>query len=135
MTTYESIFIVRPTLSDEEVAKIIEKIRGMIEKRGGAVVKTENWGKKKLAYEVKKEKKGTYLLFRFKGDGKVVAELERHWQVEDALIKFLTLKAPASGGESGRDRTAQVPSSSPPLSAGSASGGAFGGKGSVESEG
>lgn len=93
MTTYETIFIVRPTLSDEEVNKIIEKIRGMIEKKNGKVLSTENWGKKKLAYAVKKEKKGTYLLFRFKGDGKLVAELERQCLIEDALIKLLTVKS------------------------------------------
>lgn len=107
MTTYETIFIVRPTLSDEEVNKIIEKIRGMIEKKGGKVLSTENWGKKKLAYGVKKEKKGTYLLFRFKGDGKLVAELERQGLIDDALIKFLTVKS-----ITGADRMTQAPSSS-----------------------
>jgi small subunit ribosomal protein S6 len=117
MTLYESIFIVRPTLSDEEVAKIGEKIREMIEKRGGSVLKMENWGKKKLAYEVKKEKKGTYLLFYFKGDGKLVAELEHHWLVEDALIKFLTVKAPPPSSAS--DRADRPPPSGGPTSAAS----------------
>ena len=114
MTVYESIFIVRSTLSDEEVAKMSEKIREMIEKRGGSVLRMENWGKRKLAYEVKREKKGAYLLFCFKGDGKLVAELERHWLVEDALIKFLTVKAsPSSGASDGGNR--------PPVSGGQAS--------------
>jgi len=122
MTTYETIFIVRPTLSDEEVNKIIEKIRGMIEKKGGKVLSTENWGKKKLAYGVKKEKKGTYLLFRFTGDGKLVAELERQCLIDDALIKFLTVKS-----TTGADRLTQAPSSSP-LSA--ESGGGIGREGS-----
>lgn len=107
MTTYETIFIIRPTLSDEEVNKIIEKIRGMIEKKGGKVLAIENWGKKKLAYGVKKEKKGTYLLFRFKGDGKLVAELERQCLIDDALIKFLTVKS-----ITGADRMTAAPSSS-----------------------
>ena len=117
MTTYESIFIVRPTLSDEEVNKIIEKIRGMLEKKGGKVLSTENWGKKKLAYGVKKEKKGTYLLFRFKGDGKLVAELERQCLIDDALIKFLTVKS-----NPGADQMTPPPTSASPVSAESGGG-------------
>lgn len=92
MSVYETIFIVKTSLSDEEVAALVAKVRGVIEKQGGEILKVENWGKKKLAYEVRKEKKGTYVFYRFRGPGSLVAELERQYRVEDAIIKFLSVK-------------------------------------------
>ena len=93
MNTYESVFIVRPSLSDEEVAKLMDRIKDLIGKKGGSVLKAENWGKKKLAYEIGREKRGTYLLFLLKGDGALVKELEHFSRVDDALIRFLTVKS------------------------------------------
>jgi small subunit ribosomal protein S6 len=83
---------VKTSLSDEDVAALVAKVRGVIEKHGGEILKVENWGKKKLAYEVRKEKKGTYVFYRFRGPGSLVAELERQYRVEDAIIKFLSVK-------------------------------------------
>ncbi len=89
---YESIFIVRPSLSDEETGAIIHKMKSVLEKNGATLVKAENWGRKKLAYEVDRERKGTYVYFYFKGPGTVVSELERSYRLEDAVIKFLTVR-------------------------------------------
>jgi small subunit ribosomal protein S6 len=92
MNFYESIFIARPSLLDEDVAKVTEKVKGVIEQGGGKVQKIENWGKKKLAYEVHKEKKGTYVFLFFQSDGKVISELDRAYRLDDAVMKFLTVK-------------------------------------------
>jgi small subunit ribosomal protein S6 len=92
MQTYESIFIIRPNLTEEEVTKVVEKMKSMVEKSGGTLLQSENWGKRKLAYEVEKEKKGTYVVFRFNGDGKIINALEHNYRMEDAIIKFLTVK-------------------------------------------
>ncbi len=92
MNFYESIFIARPSLLDEDVAKITEKVKGVIEQGGGKVQKIENWGKKKLAYEVQKEKKGTYVFLFFQSDGKVISEMDRAYRLDDAIMKFLTVK-------------------------------------------
>ena len=92
MTVYETICIIKTTLTDEEMGKLIAKVRGFIEKAGGEILKMENWGKKKMAYEVRKEKKGAYVFFRFRGPSPVVSELERQYRLEDAIIKFLTIK-------------------------------------------
>ncbi|MCI0530170.1 MAG: 30S ribosomal protein S6 [Nitrospira sp.] len=92
MNFYESIFIARPSLLDEEIAKINEKVKGIIEQAGGTVQKIENWGKKKLAYEVQKEKKGTYVFLFFQSDGKIISELERAYRLDDGIMKFLTVK-------------------------------------------
>ncbi len=93
MAAYESIIILRSNLADDEVGRVIEKMKGIVEKNGGQVSQAENWGKRKLAYEVKKERKGTYVIFRFTGSGKVVSELEQGYRVEDSILKFLTVRA------------------------------------------
>ena len=92
MNNYETIFLVKPSLSDEEVQKTIEKIKGVIQKSGGEFTQAENWGKKKLAYEVRKEKRATYILLHFKGRGSLVTELERNYRLDESIIKFITLK-------------------------------------------
>ena len=92
MPLYESIMIVRPSLMDEETDKLIHKMKGVLEKSGATLVKTENWGKKKLAYEVKRERKGTFVYFNFESGGQAVSELERFYRFEDSVIKFLTVK-------------------------------------------
>lgn len=99
MQIYESIMIIRPNLTEEEVTKVVEKMKSMVEKSGGAILQAENWGKRKLAYEVEKEKKGTYIVFRFNGDGKIINALEHTYRMEDAIIKFLTVKP--TKGDSG----------------------------------
>jgi small subunit ribosomal protein S6 len=90
MTVYETIFIVKTSLRGG-VGGLVAKVRGSskTQRRDSEV---ENWGKKKLAYEVRKEKKGTYVFYRFRGPGSVVSELERQYRVEDTIIKFLTVK-------------------------------------------
>lgn len=92
MNAYETIFIIKPSLTDEEISKVIEKTKGIIQRGGGEVVVAENWGKKKLAYEVRKEKKGTYIIVHFKGTGATVSELERNYRLDESVIKFITLK-------------------------------------------
>ena len=89
---YESIFIVRPSLPDEETHKLVEKMKGVLEKSGAALLKTENWGKKKLAYEVRRERKGVFVYFYFKSAGNAIEELERSYRLEDSVIKFLTVR-------------------------------------------
>jgi len=92
MQQYESIFIVRPSLPDEDTNRIIDKMKGVLEKSGATLLKLENWGKKKLAYEVKRERKGTFVYFHFTSPGAAVGELERSYRLEDSVIKFLTVR-------------------------------------------
>jgi small subunit ribosomal protein S6 len=92
---YESIFILRPSLADEDIQKTLDKVKSTVEKSGGTIERLENWGKKKLAYEVKREKKGVYVQLNFHGNGTAVSELERLFRLEDAIMKFLTVKLEA----------------------------------------
>lgn len=110
MACYESIFILRSSLADEEAEAVIEKMKNVLTKHGATIVKAENWGKKKLAYEIKHDRRGTYILLQFESAQEtVVSELERLYRLEDSVIKFLTVRvdeealqgAAAQQGESG----------------------------------
>ncbi len=98
MNTYESIFILRSTLNDEDVLKIVNKLEGIV-KQGVDLVGRRIMKKKRLAYEVMKEKKGIYVLLRFSGKGDLIIELERNYRIDDNVIKFLTVKLDKKGLE------------------------------------
>ena len=102
MKNYEIVIIVRSSMGDDEVTQLSNKVQQTIEKGGGTVLKNENWGKKKLAYEVAGEKRGTYLLFLVKGDGGFIKDLEHFSRVEDAVIRFLLVKSVVRKGKTGR---------------------------------
>lgn len=91
MQCYESIIILKPSLSDSEVTTIRDKVTGIIENEKSEILVIENWGKKKLAYEVKKEKKGYYIFFNFNSPSAVVAKLDHFYKVTDSIIKYFTL--------------------------------------------
>lgn len=92
MPIYESIFIVNPNISDDETNAVIKKMQDVVAKQGGEMLKFEDWGKKKLAYEIKKQKRGHYVFFQFKGTAAAIAELERTYKLTDTVIKFLSVK-------------------------------------------
>ena len=92
MPIYESIFIINANLSDEETANVIKKMQDVVAKQSGEMTKFEDWGKKKLAYEINKQKRGHYAFFQFKAAPTAVAELERTYKMTDSVIKFLTIK-------------------------------------------
>ena len=95
MKFYESVCIVSPSQTDEEITKLIEKITETIGRAGASLIKIVNEGKKKLAYDIKHERRGTYLIVQFEGKGNAVGELERFHRMEDAIMKFLTVEIPA----------------------------------------
>lgn len=92
MALYESVFIIHPSTSDDDVNALVERVKEIIAKPGGNVVHVENWGRKKLAYEVKKQRKGNYVLLNYEGGSGVVQELERNFRLMDAVLKYMTIK-------------------------------------------
>jgi len=92
MPIYESIFIINPNITDDETNAVIKKMQDVVAKQGAEMLKFEDWGKKKLAYEVKKQKRGHYVFFQFKGTPAAISELERTYKLTDAVIKFLSVK-------------------------------------------
>ena len=90
--TYEVMYIAAPETADEDVTKLNEAIGQLIEKEGGSVVKTEVMGRRKLAYPINKKTEGHYTLFEIEGSGQEIAELERRFRVNDAVIRFITVR-------------------------------------------
>src|SRR5689334_12328629 len=89
---YESIFLLRPDLAEDLVDKIVERMRGIVHRDGGKVIKVENWGKKKTAYEVKKNFRAIFVRFLYLGGTKAVAEFERNLRMTDDVLKYQSLK-------------------------------------------
>ena len=89
---YESIFLLRPDLADDLVDKIVERMRGIVHRDGGKVIKVENWGKKKTSYEVKKNLRAIFIRFLFLGETKAVAEFERNLRMTDDVMKYQSVK-------------------------------------------
>ena len=92
MSSYEVVFILADKVDESGVKSNIENFKGVIEKAGSSVVKVDNWGKKTLAYEIDKNRKGTYILFEVEGDGQFVKELERKFRISEDVIRYLTVK-------------------------------------------
>ncbi|MGI8787547.1 MAG: 30S ribosomal protein S6 [Pyrinomonadaceae bacterium] len=89
---YEVMYIATPDAADEDVTKLNEAIQQLIEKEGGSVVKTEVMGRRKLAYPIQKKTEGHYTLFEIEGSGQEIAELERRMRVNDAIIRYITVR-------------------------------------------
>jgi len=91
MRTYEAIFIVHPEVVGDDLTAVIEKYKTILTDQGANVLKAENWGTRTLAYTVKKQAKGCYILFIFDAEPKVIAEFERRMRIDDKVIKFQTV--------------------------------------------
>src|SRR5207248_4094275 len=89
---YETIFLVRPDLAEDLVDKIVERLRGVVHRDGGKVIKVENWGKKKVAYEVKKHLRAIFIRFLYLGSTHMVAEFERNLRMTDDVLKYQSVK-------------------------------------------
>jgi len=89
---YETIFILRPDTANDGIAQVNQKIRGVIESLAGKILKLDNWGKRKLAYEVKGQLKGIYLYWRYLGSSGIVDEIERNLRMMDPVIRYYTIK-------------------------------------------
>lgn len=89
---YETTYILRPNTTNEGVAEVNTRIRGIIEGMGGKIIKVDNWGKRRLAYEVAKERKGIYLYWQYLAQPGVVEETERNLRMLDSVIRYLTVK-------------------------------------------
>jgi small subunit ribosomal protein S6 len=89
---YEVIAIVLANVSDEDITALIERSQTIITDRKGVVAKIDKWGKRRLAYEINKQKDGYYFLIDFAGDGPIVAEIERTYKIDDRVLKFMTVK-------------------------------------------
>ena len=89
---YEILFIADPNLGEPEVDALTEHIQGFAEKEGGRIQKVEKWGKKRLAYNIRKHQEGYYVLIVVEGKPSLVKEVERRIRVTDGVVKFITVR-------------------------------------------
>jgi small subunit ribosomal protein S6 len=94
--TYETVFILDPDLTEDDTEKAINRIQTVIEGQKGRIVLLDNWGKRKLAYRIKKKVKGNYVLIVYYGEPKSVAVLERNLKIMEEVLKFLTINLAAT---------------------------------------
>ena len=92
MNFYEHTIIARQDTSPSELKQLIEKYSKIVEKNEGEIVKTENWGLLNLSYLIKKNRKGSYIHFKIKGNGKVIEQLEKNESIDKKLLRHLTVK-------------------------------------------
>ena len=129
MRKYEIIFIIRPDATEEDIAKLITQFEGVATGAGGKIERVEKMGRRRLAYRVKRQREGFYVLFVLEGSGDTVHELERRFKVTDTVIKFLTvrtdeelkrterLKAIRAKQEARRGKSRPKPAGPPPQAA------------------
>ena len=124
MSMYETIFILDSLLAPEEIDKIVDRLKELIETNGGKVVTIDKWGKRRLAYEIHKKQYGFYVAVEFEGEGPIPNVLEHEYNFNDKVLRYLTyrytknkLKARAVEIEAGKnksdeaDKTADTPDS------------------------
>lgn len=92
MRRYEAVAITIADSPDSEIESLIERYGNIIASQGGRVIRIEKWGRRKLAYEIKKQTKGFYFLLNFAAPQGAVDELERNFKLDDRILRFLTVK-------------------------------------------
>ena len=92
MNNYETLYVLKPTLTDEETAANIAKIEEILVKQDAQILATNKMGMRRLAYPVQKNERGFYTIVYFKAAGNVIAELERNLKFNEEVIKYLTVK-------------------------------------------
>ncbi len=108
MRTYELIFILDPALGDDGVEAAAQAAKEVLTREGSEVVEIQKWGKKRLAYEIKKHREGHYVYFRMNADPKAVTEVERHLKISESVLNFLVHRV-----EEPRRAAGKVPAAPP----------------------
>ncbi len=91
MRTYEALYIVSPEVDDDGIQTIVTDVETLVTKNGGTIVRSENWGRRKMAYIVKKHTEGNYVLLRFTANPEFVARLEGYFKLSEAIIRYLVV--------------------------------------------
>ena len=89
---YELVYIASPDATDEQVTELHTQVEGIAQRLGGKIDKTENWGRRRLAYEIGRHKEGTYVLEVIDGSGELMKEIDRRLKVTDLVIRHLVVR-------------------------------------------
>ena len=91
MNQYETVFILNPVLSDDQIRETVDKFTGYLEARGSNIINRENWGLKKMAYPIEKKKSGFYQFIEFNSPGEVIKDYEVEMRRDERVMRFLTI--------------------------------------------
>ena len=114
MRNYEVVFVAAPTLASEELDSFIEHIQSVVESKNGKIVKIDNWGKKSLAYKIKRFREGYYVVLNIEGDGSAITELERRFRVTDYIIRYISVRIDEAVKRSDKLKAARQKKAPPP---------------------
>ena len=89
--TYESVVLINAALEDDQIEVILNKIQDTITTHGGSIIEIDKWGRKRLAYPIKKAKSGYYAIFRFNSKPELISTLERNYRLEENIYRYLTI--------------------------------------------
>jgi len=92
MNRYESMYVLKPDLADDARIALIEKFKSLVEQNGGKIEKVDEWGQRKLAYEINYIKDGYYVLMTFLSKPEFPAELERNYKISDSVLRYNVIK-------------------------------------------
>ncbi|MCQ2223567.1 MAG: 30S ribosomal protein S6 [Bacteroidaceae bacterium] len=92
MNQYETVFILTPVLSDDQMKEAVEKFKGILTSNGAEIINEELWGLKKLAYPIQKKSTGFYVLVEFKAEPSVIKTLEVNYRRDERVIRYITIK-------------------------------------------
>lgn len=92
MRKYESMYILRPDFDEQAVKALVERFANVITEQGGEVVKTDEWGKRKLAYPIEKFREGYYVVMNFNAEADVPKELERIYKITDGVLRYIVVR-------------------------------------------
>ena len=108
---YELVYVVSPEASDEQVAELHSQVDATVKRMGGTIEKTDNWGRRKLAYEIGRHKEGTYVLEVIIGGGELMKEIDRRLKVIDLVIRHLVVRVDEEQGVVDRTRARRTETS------------------------
>lgn len=108
MNKYESVLIARQDLGASQVNSLVDSLKEVVNKQGGEVVRVDNWGLKNLAYRIKKNRKGHYVLLNISAPATAVAEYERVMRVNEDIIRYMTVKVDEFSDNTSSDEVVSV---------------------------
>jgi small subunit ribosomal protein S6 len=108
---YELVYVVSPDATDDQVTDLHNQVDAIVQRMGGQLEKTENWGRRKLAYEIGRHKEGTYVLETLNGSGELMKEIDRRLKVTDLIIRHLVVRVDEEQAVVERTRAARTETS------------------------
>jgi small subunit ribosomal protein S6 len=117
VNVYENVVILDASLSDEAIEASTGKVKDLITGSGGEILKVDPWGKRKLAYEIKKQSRGFYLLFLFKAPAAAIKTMEDFFKVYDPVVKYLFIRLEKKQRDAALNSLAEAPPEAAPAPA------------------